>query len=305
MSSGSSSPCCENCRELVERGVQCQGVGEQHAGREVTARAAARPEGGVKAPLGHVVALALFLGIRQGDQPGERAPDPGRGERGQQRGDPLVDPTGSFGVEAGRVHVADHVERAPPPDPAGLYGVPEKGVPVDTVEDLADQGRAAAGSDPQQGGDFKTQVFGDRRGAVGTVVDELLRGLAEGVLIDSVVGHAQAMDGVELQGFGGDPRLPGRGQRVEQLPDVRGQGYCQLVFAGLVYVFDYIPKRSVGQGKYELFLGEVVGHAFSHGFNPDHVHRIVAYWAQAWGGPSVYTDTMSFATWSGAKGNMN
>jgi hemoglobin len=36
----------------------------------------------------------------------------------------------------------------------------------------------------------------------------------------------------------------------------------------------------------------VVGHAFSHGFNPDHVHRIVAYWAQAWGGPSVYTDTM-------------
>jgi hemoglobin len=36
----------------------------------------------------------------------------------------------------------------------------------------------------------------------------------------------------------------------------------------------------------------VVGHAFSHGFNPDHVHRIAAYWAQAWGGPPVYTDTM-------------
>jgi len=49
----------------------------------------------------------------------------------------------------------------------------------------------------------------------------------------------------------------------------------------------------------------VVGHAFSHGFNHDHVHRIAAYWAQAWAGPSVYTDTMSFATWSGAKGNMN
>ena len=37
---------------------------------------------------------------------------------------------------------------------------------------------------------------------------------------------------------------------------------------------------------------DVVGHAFSHGFNPDHVHRIAAYWAQAWGGPSDYTDTM-------------
>ena len=36
----------------------------------------------------------------------------------------------------------------------------------------------------------------------------------------------------------------------------------------------------------------VVGHAFSHGFNPDHVHRIAAYWAEAWGGPSDYTDTM-------------
>jgi len=46
----------------------------------------------------------------------------------------------------------------------------------------------------------------------------------------------------------------------------------------------------------------VVGHAFSHGFNHDHVHRIAAYWAQAWAGPSVYTDTMSFATWSGVKG---
>jgi len=37
---------------------------------------------------------------------------------------------------------------------------------------------------------------------------------------------------------------------------------------------------------------EVVGHAFSHGFSPDHVQRIAAYWAQAWGGPSDYTDAM-------------
>jgi hemoglobin len=37
---------------------------------------------------------------------------------------------------------------------------------------------------------------------------------------------------------------------------------------------------------------EVVGHAFSHGFSPDHVQRIAAYWAQAWGGPTDYTDSM-------------
>jgi hemoglobin len=37
---------------------------------------------------------------------------------------------------------------------------------------------------------------------------------------------------------------------------------------------------------------EVVEHAFSHGFNPDHVHRIAAYWAEAWGGPTDYTDSM-------------
>ena len=37
---------------------------------------------------------------------------------------------------------------------------------------------------------------------------------------------------------------------------------------------------------------EVVGHAFSHGFNTDHVQRIAAYWAEAWGGPTAYTDAM-------------
>lgn len=35
----------------------------------------------------------------------------------------------------------------------------------------------------------------------------------------------------------------------------------------------------------------VVGHAFAHGFRPDHTERIAAYWAQAWGGPELYTTT--------------
>jgi hemoglobin len=34
---------------------------------------------------------------------------------------------------------------------------------------------------------------------------------------------------------------------------------------------------------------EVVSHAFSHGFHPEHVERLAAYWAEALGGPPVYT----------------
>jgi hemoglobin len=36
---------------------------------------------------------------------------------------------------------------------------------------------------------------------------------------------------------------------------------------------------------------EVVGHAFSHGFHPQHTERLTAYWAEALGGPTTYSDT--------------
>lgn len=34
---------------------------------------------------------------------------------------------------------------------------------------------------------------------------------------------------------------------------------------------------------------EVVSHAFSHGFHPAHTERLAAYWAEALGGPPLYT----------------
>jgi hemoglobin len=34
---------------------------------------------------------------------------------------------------------------------------------------------------------------------------------------------------------------------------------------------------------------EVVSHAFSHGFHPQHSERLAAYWAEALGGPTTYT----------------
>lgn len=39
-----------------------------------------------------------------------------------------------------------------------------------------------------------------------------------------------------------------------------------------------------------VMADEVVSHAFSHGFRPDHTERLAAYWAEALGGPTVYTD---------------
>ncbi len=38
-----------------------------------------------------------------------------------------------------------------------------------------------------------------------------------------------------------------------------------------------------------VMADEVVSHAFSHGFRPDHTERLAAYWAEALGGPADYT----------------
>src|SRR3712207_3333956 len=35
---------------------------------------------------------------------------------------------------------------------------------------------------------------------------------------------------------------------------------------------------------------EVVGHAFRHGFHPQHTERLAAYWAESLGGPPRFTE---------------
>jgi hemoglobin len=42
---------------------------------------------------------------------------------------------------------------------------------------------------------------------------------------------------------------------------------------------------------HRVMADEVVSHAFSHGFQPDHVERLAAYWAEALGGPSMYSES--------------
>jgi hemoglobin len=39
-----------------------------------------------------------------------------------------------------------------------------------------------------------------------------------------------------------------------------------------------------------VMADEVVSHAFSHGFHPQHSERLAAYWAEALGGPPTYSE---------------
>jgi hemoglobin len=41
-----------------------------------------------------------------------------------------------------------------------------------------------------------------------------------------------------------------------------------------------------------VMADEVVAHAFSHGFDPDHTERLAAYWAEALGGPATFSERM-------------
>ena len=40
-----------------------------------------------------------------------------------------------------------------------------------------------------------------------------------------------------------------------------------------------------------VMADEVVSHAFSHGFHPEHSQRLAAYWAEALGGPKTYSSS--------------
>ncbi len=40
-----------------------------------------------------------------------------------------------------------------------------------------------------------------------------------------------------------------------------------------------------------VMADEVVSHAFSHGFHPRHTERLAAYWAEALGGPTTFSNT--------------
>ena len=43
----------------------------------------------------------------------------------------------------------------------------------------------------------------------------------------------------------------------------------------------------------KVMADEVVSHAFSHGFHPQHSERLAAYWAEALGGPTTFSAAYS------------
>jgi len=47
--------------------------------------------------------------------------------------------------------------------------------------------------------------------------------------------------------------------------------------------------RLAGAWHARVIADEVVSHAFSHGYHPDHTARLAAYWAEALGGPRTYS----------------
>jgi hemoglobin len=49
-------------------------------------------------------------------------------------------------------------------------------------------------------------------------------------------------------------------------------------------------RRLAGAWHARVMADEVVSHAFSHGFHPQHTERLAAYWAEALGGPTAYSD---------------
>jgi hemoglobin len=48
--------------------------------------------------------------------------------------------------------------------------------------------------------------------------------------------------------------------------------------------------------RYRVMADEVVRHAFSHGFHPQHSERPAAYWAEALEGPTSYSDNYADET---------
>jgi hemoglobin len=55
-------------------------------------------------------------------------------------------------------------------------------------------------------------------------------------------------------------------------------------------------RRLAGAWHARVMADEVVSHAFSHGFHPQHTERLAAYWAEALGGPTAYSDAFGDET---------
>ncbi|HEU5456208.1 MAG TPA: oxidoreductase, partial [Nocardioides sp.] len=54
--------------------------------------------------------------------------------------------------------------------------------------------------------------------------------------------------------------------------------------------------RLAGAWHTRVMADEVVSHAFRHGFHPEHTERLAAYWAEALGGPTTFSEAFGDET---------
>ena len=66
-------------------------------------------------------------------------------------------------------------------------------------------------------------------------------------------------------------------------------GSCKIVFEAAGG--NEFLRRLANAWHRRVMADDVVAHAFSHGFHPQHVKRLAAYWAEALGGPTTYSDS--------------
>ncbi|MEZ5393888.1 MAG: group II truncated hemoglobin [Bryobacterales bacterium] len=71
-------------------------------------------------------------------------------------------------------------------------------------------------------------------------------------------------------------------QKVPSLYEAAGER------EGLLRLADAWHKRALAD--------EIVRHAFSHGYHPQHLERLAAYWSEALGGPQLYTQSFGDET---------
>jgi len=60
------------------------------------------------------------------------------------------------------------------------------------------------------------------------------------------------------------------------------------------------PRRKRSAAALDALFGrrfdDIAGHAFAHGYHPDHTARLAAYWAEALGGPAAYSGALGDET---------
>ncbi|GAB2506982.1 hypothetical protein GCM10027084_22090 [Pseudoxanthomonas sangjuensis] len=89
-------------------------------------------------------------------------------------------------------------------------------------------------------------------------------------------GRSAELDGVSAAGRDWLSRLERRRHELQSVYEAAGGA------EGLHRLAEAWHRRVVDD--------EIVGHAFSHGFHPQHTERLAAYWIEALGGPAVYSE---------------